>query len=131
MLKLLASDAKKIEQKLGIKVKENGEFRDPAMIVKDIISKTKGDVGKIKAAGFSDLSPFLATASQFRETGGFGKLDQFLQAGAGSAGLIEKRFTRVEQTAPVVGLEKFTQFIAALGDKALAPAPGAIVTGKQ
>ncbi len=121
------TDPKKIEKAFpGVKVKTaEGEFRDPVRILKDVIRQTKGETANIGKGFTGAESLFFEAARDFRDTGKFGTLDKFLGLGAGSKGLIEKRFTRVEETASVVALEKLQGLMTMLSDVALAPALGA------
>lgn len=117
---LTAKEAK--INKLGVKVRgPKGELRDISTIVKDVIKATGGSVGAInKIFTGAGLKPFLLSASEFKDTKKFASLDKFLGAGAGSKGLIDKRFQRVQKTSSV-SFDKFSNLITILGEKTLAP----------
>jgi TP901 family phage tail tape measure protein len=123
------TDQQKVESAFkGVKVKDKaGAFRDPVQIVKDIIRATKGETAPIGKVFGEAQSLFFRAAADFKDTKGFGTLDQFLSLGAESKGLIDKRFKRVEETAAVVTLEKLTNVITKLSDKTLAPALGSLL----
>lgn len=126
-LEQLTAKEKKITD-LGVEVRgpkgpkgQQGELRNVADILQDIIRVTGGNLGKInKIFSGAALKPFLISAAEFRETKKFGSLKKFLGAGAGSEGLIDKRFQRVAATASV-SFDKFNNLITVLGEKTIAP----------
>jgi len=122
-IKALA-DPKKIEKAFpGVKVRNKaGDIRDPVQIVKEVLRVTKGETANIGRGFQGAESLFFQAAKDFRNTGQFGELEKFLMLGEGSRGLIQNRFSRVEDTASVVALEKLQGLITLLSDKSLAPA---------
>jgi TP901 family phage tail tape measure protein len=113
----------KIKKQTGVDtLDKKGNIKNPADLVKAIIKGTGGDITKLQGL-FSGkaLEQFAFPALAFRETGKFGKLDELLKLGAGSEGLVQKRFKRVEGTGSV-GFDKFQNVITLLSESTLAPA---------
>ncbi len=124
LLEVFGTEGSKIRKEFKVKTKtKSGDLRNPADILKDIVSATGGDLEKIKKVfKGTALTPFLTTAKQFEKTKGFADLDKFLGLGSGAEGLVQKRFSRIEATAGVIALEKFQNVITGFSDSALAPA---------
>ncbi len=116
----LISKRKVITKKTGFDpFDKEGKAKDLDAIVKGIVKGSKGDIFTLKSIfGDTALRQLSNIALAFRETKKFGDLDKFLGLGAGSEGLLKKRFGRVEETGSVA-IDKFTNLVGVLGEASI------------